>query len=197
MSRPAKTRVEQAIETRTNLIRVARSLFADKGYHATGTHEIVEAAGITRGALYHHFPRKEDLFLAVFQEVRREWIRHATADNHCTDNRWERLREHIKLFIGAATTPDVHRIVMIDGPSVLGWKMWRDLQAADGIVTVSDAIGDGIASGAIRSQPPEALAHLVIALIEEGALFVTYADDQRDAVTRVELALDTLLSGLQ
>jgi AcrR family transcriptional regulator len=193
----AKTRIEQAAETRDRLIRVARHLFATKGYHATGTHEIVDAANITRGALYHHFARKEDLFLAVFQEVRREWIDHATKDNHGTDDLWQRLREHLKLFIRAATTPDVHRIVMIDGPAVLGWKAWRDIQAADGLTTVGDAIRDGIAAGAIRPQPPEALATLIVALIEEGALYVTHADDKAQAVAEAERALDTLLSNLQ
>jgi AcrR family transcriptional regulator len=190
-------RVEQAIETRAALIKVARRLFAEKGYHAAGTHEVVAIANITRGALYHHFKRKEDLFLAVFQEVRREWIRDATASDHGTEDRWQRLREHIKLFIRAARTPDVHRIVMVDGPAVLGWKEWRDIQTADGLTVISEAISDGIAAGTIRPQQPEVLVHLVISLIEEGALLVTHADDQESAIQRVETAIDTLLSNLR
>lgn len=178
-------------------MQIGRRLFARKGYHATGTHEIVKQAKITRGALCHHFPRKEDLFLAVFQEVRREWIRDATKETHGTNNRWERLREHMKLFIRAATTPDVHRIVMIDGPAVLGWKTWREIQALDGLSVITDAIQDGIASKTIRPQPPEALAYLIIALIEESALLVTYAENPREAVVRAEYALDTLLSNMR
>lgn len=178
-------------------MQIARRLFARNGYYATGTHEIVKRARITRGALCHHFPRKEDLFLAVFQEVRREWIRDATKETHGTDNRWERLREHMKLFIRAATTPDVHRIVMIDGPAVLGWKTWREIQALDGLSVITGAIQDGIASKAVRPQPPEALAHLIIALIEECALLVTYAENPSETVVRAEYALDTLLSNLR
>jgi AcrR family transcriptional regulator len=192
-----KTRLEQADETRTRLMQIARRLFAAKGYHATGTHEIVNEADITRGALCHHFPRKEDLFLAVFQEVRKEWIAAATRSTHGTDNRWERLREHMKLFIRNATIPDVHRIVMIDGPAVLGWKTWRDIQAEDGLEVITDAIKDGIAAKIIRPQPPQALAFLLIALIEESALLVAHAENKRTAVANAELALDTLLSDMR
>ncbi len=189
-------RADQKLETRKLLIKSARELFARVGYHATGTHEIVNNAQVTRGALQHHFPRKEDLFLAVFEDVRKDWIADATKDSHGTDNLWDRLREHIRLFIRAATKPDVHRIVMIDGPSVLGWKTWRELQAADGLGVITAAIQDGIRSGNIRRQDPEALVYLIIALIEEGALLVTFSDNAPDAVARVEVALDTLLTNM-
>ena len=178
-------------------MRVARRLFAKKGYHATGTHEIVDEAKITRGALCHHFPRKEDLFLAVFQEVRREWIGDATKETHEAENKWERLRRHMRSFLRSAMTPDVHRIVMIDGPAVLGWKAWREIQALDGLSVITEAIQDGIASRTIRPQAPEPLAYLIIALIEESALMVAYAENPREAVMRAEYALDTLLSNMR
>jgi AcrR family transcriptional regulator len=178
-------------------VRVARRLFAKKGYHATGTHEIVDEAKITRGALCHHFPRKEDLFLAVFQEVRREWIGDATKETHEAENKWERLRHHMRSFLRSAMTPDVHRIVMIDGPAVLGWKAWREIQALDGLSVITEAIQDGIASRTIRPQAPEPLAYLIIALIEESALMVAYAENPREAVMRAEYALDTLLSNMR
>jgi len=188
------TRERQAVATRRKLIKTARRLFARNGYHATGTHEIVSAARVTRGALQHHFPTKEDLFLAVFQEVRMEWIAGATADVRGNSNRWVQFRKHLKLFIRAAAAPDVHRIVMIDGPAVLGWKTWRDIQALDGLSVITGAIEDGIASGIIRPQPPEALVYLIIALIEEAALLVTYAENPHEEIVKAENALDTLLS---
>jgi AcrR family transcriptional regulator len=196
MRKRHKTRIERADETRSRLLQIARRLFASKGYHATGTHEIVREANITRGALCHHFPKKEDLFLAVFQQVRKEWISEATKSTHGTDNQWNRLREHIKLFIRNATIRDVHRIVMIDGPAVLGWKTWRNIQAEDGVKVITDAIKDGIAAKLIRPQPPEVLAFLLIALIEECALLVAHADNKRIAVTNAELALESLLSNM-
>ena len=192
-----QTRVEQAVETRGILIKTARRLFARKGYHATGTHEIVDEAGVTRGALQHHFPKKEDLFLAVFQEVRKEWIDESTRGTHGKLNRWEQFRKHLRLFIRAATRPDVHRIVMIDGPAVLGWKTWRDIQAVDGLSAITGAIEDGIASGIISPQPPETLVYLIIALIEEAALLVTYSKNPREEIARAEEALDTLLSNMR
>jgi AcrR family transcriptional regulator len=192
-----RKRAEQAVETRRILIKAARSLFGRRGYHSTGTHEIVEEAGVTRGALQHHFPRKEDLFLAVFQEVRKEWIDAATRGAHGKANRWERFRKDLKSFIRAATTPDVHRIVMLDGPSVLGWKTWREIHALDGLGVITEAIEDGIASGVIRPQPPEALVYLIIALIEEAALLVTYGEKSSERIARTEIALDTLLSNMR
>jgi len=190
------SRARQKAITRSLLIRAARELFAHNGYHATGTHEIVNNARVTRGALQHHFPKKEDLFLAVFQDVRAEWIATATRDTHGTDNLWVRLREHIRVFIRAATRPDVHRIVMIDGPSVLGWKTWRDLQAADGLGVITVAVEDGMRSGMIRKQDPEALVNLIIALIEEGALLVAFSHKPSNAIAKIEVALDTLLQNM-
>jgi AcrR family transcriptional regulator len=197
MPKRNRTRAEQAIDTRRILLKTARRLFARNGYHATGTHEIVDAARITRGALQHHFQKKEDLFLAVFQEVRKEWIVVATRDTGSESDRWVRLREHVKLFIQAAATPEVHRIVMIDGPAVLGWKAWREIHALDGIGVITGAIEDGIASGAIRPQHPEALVHFIIALIEEAALLVTYAENPTEAIARADTAIDTLLSNMR
>lgn len=196
MANRKKTRVEQAIETRKALIEAGKSLFGSKGYHTTGTHEIVDEANVTRGALQHHFPRKEDLFLAVFNEVRLKWIEDATKGPHGTENRWIRFRENLRMFIRVAATPTVHRIVMIDGPAVLGWQEWRLLQASEGLNVVMDAIADGIQAGLIRDQPPRALAYLLIALIEEGALLVTYAENAEEAIDRTVVALDTLLSNM-
>jgi hypothetical protein len=85
---------------------------------------------------------------------------------------------------------------MIDGPAVLGWKTWRDIQALDGMSVITSAIEDGIASGTIRPQPPEALAYLIIALIEEAALLVTYSENPREEIIKAENALDTLLSNM-
>lgn len=189
-------RASQKLATRDALIASAQHLFAINGYHATGTHEIVAKAHVTRGALQHHFPKKEDLFLAVFEKVRREWIAEATQDTIGTENLWEKLRHHIRRFVHVATNPHVNRIVMVDGPAVIGWKTWRELQAADGLGIVTAAIEDGMRSGSIRVQNPEPLVYLIIALIEEGALLVTYSDDPSEAAGHVELALDTLLTNL-
>jgi AcrR family transcriptional regulator len=197
VSERKRNRAQQAVETRRILIKAARRLFARKGYHATGTHEIVKKAGVTRGAFQHYFAKKEELFLAVFQEVRKEWIDEATKDAHGKANRWERFRIHLKSFIRAATTPDVHRIVMIDGPAVLGSKTWREIHARDGLGVITEAIEDGIASGIIRPQPPETLVYLIIALIEESALLVTYAETPQEQIARAEIALDTLLSNMR
>jgi AcrR family transcriptional regulator len=197
MSEVMLPRDRQAAATRRKLIKTARRLFAAKGYHATGTHEIVSEARLTRGALQHHFPTKEDLFLTVFQEVRREWIAVATADVGVGADRWNQFRRHLKNFIRGSVTPAVHRIVMIDGPAVLGWKTWRDIQANDGLSVITAAIRDGISSGNIRPQAPDALAFLIIALIEEAALLVTYSKNPDEEVVRAEIALDTLLSNLR
>lgn len=190
---------EQARQrTHDALVKAARALFAEKGYHATGTHEIVAAAGVSRGALQHHFPRKEDLFLAVFHAVERDLMAPPpdTGPAIAEPAGWESFRRSIHAFLASAATPEVQRILLIDGPAVLGWAEWRRLEAQYGLGTVCAAVEQGIAVGAIRAQAAEPLSHLILAAIDEAALMVANARFPDQAIADARLALDTLLDSL-
>lgn len=197
MPKATGTRAAQADETRASLIAAARRLFAERGFHATGTHDIVALAGVTRGALQHHFPRKEDLFRAVFEAVEQDLI--ARANSHtpaAVGDGWERLKSSFGSFLEAATRPEVQQIILIDGPAVLGWTEWRSLEAHYGLGVIERAVADGIAAKQIRLQQSRPLAHLIFAVIEEAALMVANAADPALARRDADVALQTVLSSL-
>ncbi|MET0362416.1 MAG: TetR/AcrR family transcriptional regulator [Sphingobium sp.] len=195
-------RTRQARDTRAALIAAARRIFTEKGYHAAGTHEIVAAANVTRGALQHHFPRKEDLFLAVFEQVQSDMIDRAakhglTAEGGETDSvTWPGLKADLLAYLHAATTPEVQRVVLTDGPAVLGWTEWRRLEALYGLGIIIKGVEHGIAEGLIRQQSAAPLAHLILSVIDEAALMVANAHDPVSATREAQVALDTLISQL-
>lgn len=179
------------------MIAAARRLFAERGFHGTGTHEIVALAGVTRGALQHHFPRKEELFRAVFEQVEQGLIEKArTADLTKVGEAWAQLSTNFGSFLESATQPEVQRIILIDGPAVLGWADWRNLEAHYGLGIIEQAVSDGIAAQQIRPQNARPLAHLIFAVIEEAALMVANADDPVIARREADIALQTILSAL-
>lgn len=190
-------RAAQAEETRAALVAAARRLFAENGFHGTGTHEIVALAGVTRGALQHHFPRKEELFKAVFEQIEQDLIDRANAQDFSqTGEAWAQLQAGFGSFLESATQPEVQRIILIDGPAILGWAEWRNLEALYGLGVIERAVEDGIAAGQIRRQASRPLAHLIFAVIEEAALMVANAEDPTAARLEADLALQTILSDL-
>lgn len=187
-------RIAQARATRSLLIKAARKLFAKKGFHATSTLEIVQAAGVTRGALQHHFPHKEDLFRAVFEQTGRGMVE-ATAERVATEG-WPGFVEDLKEFIARIPSLEDQRISFIDGPAVLGWSEWRRLQLDYGRGMIEVAIEDGIARGLVWPQSPRALAHLILSIIEEASLMILNADDLEIAQADIEVAMFSLLAAL-
>lgn len=188
-------RVAQAEATRAVLLRAARRLFTEKGFHATSTLEIVQAAGVTRGALQHHFPHKEDLFRAVFEQAGRGMVE-ATARRVATEG-WPGLIEDLKDYLARIPTLEEQRISFIDGPAVLGWAEWRKLHTDYALRMFETAVGDGIARGLIRPQPPRALAHLILSIVEESSLMVLNAIDLEITRAEVEMAILSLLSAIE
>ncbi len=191
-------RTRQATETRAALIAAARKVFTEKGYHAAGTHEIVATADLTRGALQHHFPRKEDLFLEVFNQVQQDLVDKTAieTENDEKPRSWVRLKADLLSYLEAATTPEVQQIVLTDGPAVLGWSEWRRLEARYGLSVIMAGVEDGIEAGLIRHQAAAPLSHLILSVINEAALMVSNTSDPESAISEVQIALDTLLSKL-
>ena len=187
-------RAARADATRDALISVARRLFSEKGFHDTGTHEIVAAAGVTRGALQHHFPRKEDLFRAAFEAVERDLM--AAMPTPPPGTEWRALQSALEQFFESAARPEVQRILLIDGPAVLGWATWRQLEAEYGLGVIVSAVENGIALGHIRPQPARPLALMILSILDEGALMVAHASDPQAAKAEARVALATLLSSL-
>lgn len=167
-----------------------------KGYFDTGTEEIVADAGLTRGALYHHFTDKQALFRAVFEAVEQDLL--AAAGSIEATSAFGQLRAGLLAFLDASLTPEVQRVMLIDGPAVLGWQQWREIEAAYGLGAIGQMLSGAVAEGTIAPQPLEPLAHILLAAVDEAALFIANSPDpvaaRRDAGTSMIRLLDGLVA---
>src|ERR687885_711771 len=120
-------RAERGEATRAALVQAARELFSERGYAAVGTNEVVRRAGVTRGAMYHHFADKRELFRAAYEETEKELVQGLAARLATIDDPWEALVTGMRAFFDIASDPKLMRMGLIDAPSVLGWEVWREV----------------------------------------------------------------------
>ncbi len=190
-------KAEQAEATRARLLRVSRSLFARRGYAGVGTEEIVRRAKVTRGALYHHFRDKRDLFRAVHEQLEQELVESIGEQIAGIQDARELLATGVRSFLDACTDPALAQISLLDAPSVLGWAEWREVDARYGMGLVRLGLEAAMEQGVMARQDPEPLAHLMLAALGEAALLIANADDPQAARREVEAPLMALLEGLQ
>jgi len=181
---------------RERLLAHARALFAGRGYAAVGTEEIVRAAGVTRGALYHQFRDKAALFEAVVEEVEAETTARVADEAVTADGPLEALRAGARAFLTICADPGVERILLLDAPAVLGWERWREIGLRHGLGLVTGVLEAGMENGTIARQPVTALAHLLIGALDEGAMLVARAEDRAAARGEVDAVIDRLIDGL-
>ena len=194
-----RTQAERRERTRRALVGAARELFAERGYAGVGTEEIVRRAGVTRGALYHHFRGKDDLFREVYEQLERDVTERIAAGVLAGGDAREPvelLRAGAGMFLDACLEPEVQRIVLIDAPSVLGWSDWREIGERYGLGLIHAALQNAIDAGAIPQQPVRPLAHVLMGALHEAALLVGRADDVEATRREVGETLDRLLRAL-
>ena len=192
-----RTQASRSAATRAALVTAARPLFADKGYAAVGTDEVARAAGVTRGALYHQFAGKEELFAAVFEQVEAEISDGIAAGLLAEGGDPARvLHDGIDAWLAVCAEPEVHRIVLIDAPAALGWERWREIGQRYGVGLVEAAVQSLIDAGVLPEQPVRPLAHVLIGALEEAALYAARAEDRETATAEVRAALVALVDGL-
>ena len=195
---PAGRQAARSEATRAKLIEVGIELFSERGYTDVGTEEIVDRAAVTRGALYHHFGDKRDLFRAVHEELEQRIVAQIAAALE-VDPREDPL-EALEVAAGAvldvALDSKIARVTLIDAPSVLGWEEWREIDVRYGLGLTEAVLNAAIESGRIAKQPVRALAHLLVAAVGEAAIMVATADDPKQARKDVEPAMRSLLYGL-
>jgi AcrR family transcriptional regulator len=187
----------QSEATRAQLVGVATRLFAERGYAGVGTEEIVREAGVTRGALYHHFADKRELFRAVHEGVEAAVVRGIVAGVAGIDDPWDLMIAGVRAYLDACTEPTVMQITLVDAPSVLGWKEWREIDARHGLGLVAAGLRAAMDAGVLRRRPVEPLAHLLLAAMAEAGLMVATAPDTGAARDAVEGPLLALLEGLR
>ncbi len=195
MSRPPKQKRSE--RTRRDILKAARTLFSRKGYAETSMEQVAARAGVSRGPLYHYFSDKQDLFRAVFEEVESELAARVIAgsDIRANPNAWEQVRAGNHAFLDACLDRDVQRIAILEAPSVLGGDARRDFSRY-GLGLIRSGLQQAIEQGMMDPQPVEPLAHLLRAVLTEGALLIARSKDPAAARAEVGAAIDRLVDGL-
>ncbi|WP_309050403.1 TetR family transcriptional regulator [Streptomyces sp.] len=189
----AVSRAEQRAATRHALLAEGRRRFANDGYHHVVLAEVAQAAGVTKGAAYHHFDNKAGLFRAVVREVQQELGERVATAAEDHEDLWEQLRAGCRAFLAAGADPAVRQVLLVDAPTVLGWDEWRTLDEESSARHLAEALTALAAAGIIADQPVEPLARLLSGAMNEAALWIARGGDTQAA----EQALDRLLAGLR
>jgi AcrR family transcriptional regulator len=188
---------ENSAATRTALLKIARKLFAERGYAETATEEVVRRARVTRGALYHHFHNKQDLFKAVLHEEERRLAGTVATAALAQPDPWRALKAGSEAFLDACLEPAVRQIVLIDAPAVLGWEAYREIDASYFLAGVKASIGAAIEAKLIPKQPIDALGHLLMGALHEASLMIAHSKDQSITRREVSETVERLFNGIR
>jgi AcrR family transcriptional regulator len=198
MERKRRSQADRSAATTAALVEAARRLWSERGYAAVGTPEIAAAAGVTRGALYHQFADKAALFGEVAEAVESdvtarlgEYVAASGARDPAAA-----LHAAVDGWLEACEEPEVRRILLLDGPAVLGWDGFRDMALRHGLGLTEAMLKAAIDAGQLPPQPTRPLAHVVIGALDEAAMYVATADDRAAARSEVARSLHALLDGL-
>ncbi len=192
------TQAERTEATRSKLISTGRTLFAEKGFAATSTEDILSASAVSRGAMYHHFSSKTELFQAVFEAVEDDLTNDilvtATASGETDPMRI--LEAGFDAFLDQCRNPEVQRIVMLEGPTVLGWDTWHELDERYAFGTIKFVLASAAEAGRIEPDAVDPLAHLLLGAIMQAGMVVARADDPVAAKKAMVASWAQLLSSL-
>ena len=193
-----RTQEERSTATRGALVDAARKLWGERGYAAVGTPEIVKAAGVTRGAMYHQFSGKAALFLAVVEAVETE-VTQRLADQVVASGAGDpatALRAATDAWLEIADEPEIRQIVLLDAPVVLGWGGFRDVSLKYALGMTEQLLQAAMDAGQLTKRPTRALAHVLIGALDEAAMVVATAEDRDAAREELRGVLHELLDGL-
>ena len=180
---PRRTQRERSDATRSALVAAATALFAERGFHGTPAELVVGRAGVTSGALYHHFGDKRALFKSVLDAVERRLAQRVASAARTGEDPWQRLELGVAEYLRACAEPEVRRIVLLDGPSVLGWEEWHAVDAGHHLRPLAAALATSMRAGQVDRRPPLPLARVLLgALTEAGLAAEEDAEAAQDAV---------------
>jgi AcrR family transcriptional regulator len=190
-------RTQNAEATRQALVRVAERLFATHGYAAVSIDEICRRARVTKGALYHHFADKRDLFRNVYEDFEDRWIDEMVAGVANVRDPLRRFELGCAAFLDACLEPAAQRILLLDGPSVLGLDELRGIDHRRGLALIANGLGDAMAAGTLERQPVEPVAHLILGALNEASFAIAHAADPGGARKVMGSALARMIDGLR
>ncbi len=191
-----RTQQDRSAGTKAALVAAARELFATRGYQAVPADEITRAAGVTRGALYHHYADKQGLFRAVVEELERELTEEIEAAFTQGPDPLTGMTLGLGVFLDACLREDVRRISLTDAPAVLGWDVWREIEAEYGLGLIVRVLEQAKVDGLIVELPVPALAQLVLSAVMEAARMIGSADDPAGTRADVQQVLGAWLASL-
>jgi AcrR family transcriptional regulator len=189
-------RIEKGISTRAKIVQTARRLFAARGYEGTSTETVLEESGVSRGALYHHFESKEDLFAAVLDEVEADIADKTASATAGIDDPVAGFHAAFSAFLDLACDPEVRQIVLIDAHSVVGWQKWREIDSRHGFGRMKARLRKIAATGQIREDLVDIFAHILLASLFETAFLIARASDPTAELNAGKAAMGELLNRL-
>lgn len=183
--------------TSGRILAEARRLFAEHGFAGASAEQIVAAAGVTRGALYHHFEGKKGLFRAVVEQAQAEINQRVKAAVDRFQDPVDMLIAGNDEFLAACLEPDVRRILLTDAPAVLGWEAWREIDEAHVLGEYREFLSALMDKGVLRPLPLDALAHIISGAANEAALWAAQADDPAAALAQAQHTMAELIRSLR
>ncbi len=184
-------------ETIRKLVEIARTHFTDYGYADAALESIVHEANLTRGAVYHHFRSKKDLFRIVLEDVQREVAERLEQEASTSEDVWEQLYLGCRAFIMAAVEERNRRIMLIDGPAILGWEVWREMDKNHSMRLLRGQLEIMQEQGHFRRVPLDAMTHFISGGLNETALWLANESQQPNALDETMNVLAVFLGGLK
>lgn len=195
--RGGRTQAERSATTREAIVAAATRLFAERGYEATGIDEVTRAAGVSKGALYHHYADKADVLAAVYEDVETKLVERLVAVASRETDPLEAVRAGAHAFLDACVDPVTRQIVLVDAPVGLGWERWRSIGSRYGFGLLLAGLQAAADAGQIAGDHLEERARLLLAALIEASLLMSASGTPRKTRAAIGVALDDLIDGMR
>ncbi|MBO0853057.1 MAG: TetR/AcrR family transcriptional regulator [Nocardia sp.] len=196
---PRRSQEDRSRTTRANLERAGRRLFGERGYSAVSAEDIVAEAGVTRGALHHHYGDKRGLFITVLEQLEADntaEVGAAVAALPDPGDTLAAMATGLNTFLAISRRPETVRIAMSDGPAVIGWQAWREMESRHGLGLITTQLEQAVQAGLVPALPVRTLAQLILAAITEAGMIVAHAEDSEAAAEETAHCVLAMLSSL-
>jgi AcrR family transcriptional regulator len=186
---------EETNETIRILIDVARKHFTEYGYASAALQSIVREANLTRGAIYHHFRNKKELFRIVLETVQQDVAVRVEQEASTSEDVWQQLYRGCRGFVMAAVEQQNKRIMLIDGPAILGWEVWRTMDQNHSMRLLRGQLEIMMQQGHFKTAPLDAMAHFISGALNETALWLAHESVQQAALEDTMKVITLFLEG--
>ena len=194
----ARTQAERSAATQQALLEAARRLWGERGYAEVSTPEIAEAAGVTRGAMYHQYADKAALFRAVIEAMDVEIIERLQTEVAAAQPKTpaDTMHAMANAWLDIAVEPEVRQLMLLDAPSVIGWREYREMSESNSVQRAEALLKAAIDAGQLRPQPLRPLALVLLGALEEAAIYLAGAEDPAQARDEVRAVVRDLIDGI-